>query len=110
MTTAQEIYDLVSADIFKQGVLQRIDFGSGLRTLQKSIEVVEKIGGLTGLEKKNLVLDVLDIALKNHVGTGKAVRIIADVAPTLIDQLVLAYNSELFQKLQKKGCKGLCLN
>ena len=108
MTTAQEIYDLISPDIFKNGVLQRIDFGNGLRTLQKAIEVVETVKGLSGIEKKNLVLDVLDIALKNHVGTGKAVRIIADVAPTLIDQLVVAYNSELFQKLQKNGCFRRC--
>lgn len=105
--SAKEIYDLVSKDILAPQ--QRIDFGSASRILQRSIEAVEQIRGMTGIEKKNLVLDVLELSLEEHVGTGKAVRVICNIAPTLIDQLVLAYNSQLFQKLQKNGCFGRCL-
>lgn len=108
---AQKTYDTVVAAIN----MKQITPSNSLQIVRKTMEVVAGIDGLTGPQKKTLVLDIalevvnnadLDDAVKGLIST-----IITTVGPNTIDELILAGKRAFdfgFQELKSHGCLPCC--
>lgn len=87
-----------------------LSIGGMIQVVTQAMLLVEKIGGLTGPEKRKLVLSCVETLVREKMQDGPArVAILAflkEVAPNLIDSMV--WNGKNGITFNAKRCFGFC--
>ena len=104
MSTPESILNIIE-DISDLPRGSHLDVSNLLDLLKYAIEKVEELIKADGTGKKKLVLDIFDLILIQYDVDKSAKKFIKNSLDTLIDTLVYAYNSNLFQLNAKSSCK-----